>query len=210
MTDARVHLDVPEPWRRLPIAPDGDARGQRALIDGWLVEQGRGLTDDGSIDKVVTKLAVESRRASREAVGFAAILLDLLPVAEGGAALLVGSLSVSFRHLPGETDPAVAAHGTLDVLRQQLTGARYATRRLELVGLGADPGRPAVLVRDQRFSAGVALSVCQVLWLVAGSSQLASVAVATPNRELAQEFTEVALRVATSLRVEPVREMAGS
>lgn len=157
MTGARVHLDLPEQWQPMAVAPDG--------------------------------------------VAFAAMLLAPLQVAvEGtdGHQALAASLTVSFRLLPGATDPAVVAQGTLQSLRDQ----GRVTRRAELVGLGRDPGRPGVLVREQRASDEGPIVVTQVLWLVPGTSQLACVAVASPARALATELTELALAAAAGLRVD--------
>jgi len=222
---SQVHLELPEVWRRLAVTPDGDRDAQRALLDSWCAEHSPDAAPvpapaaPSGRDTAVTRLVRESRRASREGIGFAAVLLALLPAppqpdppdAEADSPeptaqhlLLAASLTVSFRHLPGETDPGIAAQGTLEALRQQPTGPGYATRRLELVGLARDRARPAVLLREQRTAADdptTQLALSQVLWLVPGSSELASVAVATPNRELATSFTELALCVASSLRV---------
>lgn len=221
---SQVHLELPEVWRRLAVTPDGDRVAQRALVDSWCDEHSPDAAPvsvpaaPAGRDTAVSRLVRESRRASREGIGFAAVLLALLPAPpqpdppEADAPeptaqhlLLAASLTVSFRHLPGETDPGIAAQGTLEALRQQPTGAGYSTRRLELVGLARDRARPAVLLREQRTAADdptTQLALSQVLWLVPGSSELASVAVATPNRELATSFTELALSVAASLRVD--------
>ena len=198
----QISLDLPEDWRRVPVAPDGDRRGQQSLVHDWLGEP----RTTAASEAVIRMLVTESRRASRDGVAFAAVLLDLLPEPE--VALLAGSLTLAFRPLPGVTDPALAAQGALATLASQGCG-RYPTRRAELVGLAADPTRPAALVREQHLTGDVQMSVSQVLWLVPGTSHLGALAVSTPNRQLAREFTEVALQVASSLRVGiPASDMA--
>lgn len=197
-----VELELPPAWSRFPIAPDGARRAQRQLLEDWYADH---TVPADRRETATTCLVRESRQASREGIGFAAVLfLDLDdPGADAQHQLVVGSLTVSFRTLPHADDPAVAAQGTLDVLRGQRSGGGYATRRLELVGLGRDSARPAVLLREQLPDpeTGTRVAVSQVLWLIPGSHQLASVAVATPNRDLAPAFTELALGVASGLRV---------
>lgn len=206
----QVCLDLPEAWHPVPVASHGDPQGQRAVLDSWLKTHATRAI--AGMDALVTRMTRESRLAARAGVAFAAVLLDLIDpmTADEPTGLLAGSLTVSFRALPGETDPVVAARGTLASLRPQADRS-YPTRRLELVGLGGDATRPAVMLREQQPCdevPGRRLSVTQVLWLVPGSSQLATVAVATPNRELTQQFAQVALHVATSLQVLTRNEVA--
>lgn len=213
---AQVCLDLPEAWRPVSVAPDGDRPAQRALLDAWIEDAGATRTGGSHGDRtetpptrrpefrrLETQLVRESRRASRDGIRFAAVLLDL--GADGsGTVLLAASLTVSFRLLPGARDPLVAAQGTLAALRAApVTG--YPTRRAELVGLGRDETRPAALVRDLTTGPddpATRLSVTQVLWLVPSSSQLACVSVASPNVKLPAELADVALSVAASLHLE--------
>ncbi len=207
MTAPVVEIELPPAWRPMAVAPDGAPAMQRLLVDEWCAEQPEEISLAARA-AAVEQLVRESRQAAREALSFAAVLLLRLD-GPGSAVhnLLAGSLTVSFRALPGATDPALAAQGTFEVLRGTGAGG-YPTRRVALVGLGRDTGRPAVLLREQQLAGPAPLALTQVLWLVAGTDRLASVAVATPNRELAREFTELALGVATTLRV-PARASTG-
>jgi hypothetical protein len=202
---SRLALELPDAWRPFAIATDGARAEQRALAEAWCAEHvSDGRPSPPGLGPVVDRMVRESRRAARARVPFAAVLLGLMDTTSDAVQLLVtGSLTVSFRQLPGATDPVVAAEGTLHSLREAADGS--PTRRLELVGLGRDSGRPAVLLRDQCLDPddpddpAARLSLTHILWLVPGTSQLASVAVATPHRDLAAPFTELALSAASSL-----------
>lgn len=175
-TATRVHLEVPEPWRQVTVAPDGARAAQRALVEAW-APGSRGA----STDEAVRRLVRDSRAAARSGVAFAAVLLDVLPGPEGGRLLLTGSLTLGFRQV-GTADAWLAARGLLATLGP---GARP-------VRLRGDADRPAVL----RAEGGRA----EVLWLVPGSTQLACLAVAGPDGS--DGCAGLALEVAASLRLD--------
>lgn len=195
---ARVQVDLPQSWRPLAVAPDGDRRAQRSLVDDWVAEVGppRPVCPTAT-SAAVRALVRQSRQAARDGVAFAAVLLGLVE----GQLAVSGALTVLFRPLPAATDPRVAAEGVLRVLRDDAGDTRRPARRIELVGLGGDGGRPAVVLREQQPADGRLVALTQVLWLVPGSSRLATLTVATGNGALAAAFTEVALGAATSLQV---------
>jgi hypothetical protein len=187
---ASVQVELPDSWRPVPVAPDGDRAGQRRVLAGWAPG-----TDTRAVED---RLVRQSRRAARAGVRFAAVLLAQVdgPRPDDQPLVLTGSLRVGFRRV-GDPDPRVAAEGVLASLRQQ---AR-ATRRLSLVGLGRDPDRPAVLVQEQGPVDGTVLARADVLWLLPGSGQLVSVSTTTADLPLAAAHRDVALSVAASLQV---------
>jgi hypothetical protein len=173
MTGATVHLELPAPWQRIAIAADGGRAAQRALA--WP-------------PATVPALTRASRQAHRAGARFAAVLLRSLDDPDTSDQVsLVASLTLGFRELPGVRDPALAAEGALAALRGGVT------RRLELVGLGGDRTRPAVLLRQP--------GLVEVLWLVPGSEQLAVLAVSSPDPAAASGCGQLALDVAADLEV---------
>lgn len=189
MTAQIVHLELPDAWRRLAIAADGDRAGQRALL--------LARRQQPADEQEVTRLVRASRQASRAGVGFAAVLL----AGDPGEPPLTASLTVGFRRLPGAADARIAAEGVLSGLRH---GQRTRpTRRLTLMGLGGDPHRPAVLLRDRAHQDGVQLCLAEVLWLVPGTEQLAVLAVTSPDLALADGFAATALDAAQALVLRP-------
>jgi hypothetical protein len=191
MTAAQVHVDLPQTWVPVPVAPDGDPDGQRQLLAEWL--------GDRPPPELVRLLVRTSRQADCDGVSFAAVLLGSVDGAAVGVdrVVLSAALTIGFRGLPGSANPRVAAEGVLQVLRR----SGGPTRRASLVGLAGDPDRPAVLVTEHASEDGRLLARTQVLWLVPGSHHLAGVVVTSEDLPLAAALRDVALGAAVSLRV---------
>ncbi len=185
-----VQLELPDTWVRVPVAPDGDRAGQRALLVAWCQEEPPG--------DLVRQLVRLSRRAHADGVAFAAVLLATVASPDGRVPIS-GALTVGFRSAPGA--PRVVAEAVLATLRHR----GGPTRRAELVGLAGDPDRPAVLLQEQGLDGEQVLARTEVLWPLTG--QLAGLAVTTTDLPLAPAMRDVALRTAAGLsvqRVEPV------
>lgn len=181
-----VHLELPDTWVPVTLAADGDRQGQRALLADWC--GGKPPAD------LVGRLVRESRVAHRAGLAFAAVLLATVDGHTAGLERVAVSaaLTIGFRRLDGVGDPRVAAEGVLQTRR----AASGPSTRLELVGLGGDADRPAVLVQTT-----VPEARCEVLWLVPGTDQLAGIAATSQDRPLAPALAQVVLAAAASLRL---------